>query len=285
MIHTIKRLIMSSRPISWVNTAFPFGAAYLVTGGEVDKLFIIGTLYFLIPYNLLMYGVNDVFDYESDKRNPRKSGLEGVVLEKSLHKTTLISAILLNIPFIFWMISQGSVGANTVLLLVIFMVLAYSLPYLRFKERPVLDSATSAAHFAGPLLYAIALTGWDQYYLPFVVSFFLWGMASHAFGAVQDIVPDRKANISSIATFLGAKWTVRLSIVLYLVACELLLLKGTGPMIVGIVGFSYVFNILPYWDISDAKSSLSNRGWKRFMKLNYFVGFVITILLINTHLV
>ena len=78
----IKELLLTSRPISWVNTAYPFAAAYLLAGGGIDWKFVVGTLFFLIPYNLLMYGVNDVFDYESDLRNPRKGGVEGALLAK-----------------------------------------------------------------------------------------------------------------------------------------------------------------------------------------------------------
>ena len=66
-----RTLFVSSRPLSWVNTAFPFAAAYVLTAG-VDITLVIGAIYFLIPYNLAMYGINDVFDYESDLRNPRK---------------------------------------------------------------------------------------------------------------------------------------------------------------------------------------------------------------------
>src|SRR5690606_6648874 len=72
----LRQLVGASRPISWVNTAYPFAAAYLVGGGRLDAVLLVGTLYFLVPYNLLMYGVNDVFDYESDLRNPRKGGVE-----------------------------------------------------------------------------------------------------------------------------------------------------------------------------------------------------------------
>ena len=67
----LKKLFVSSRPISWINTAFPFAVAYYLSTEQVDLNLIIGSLFFLIPYNLLMYGVNDVFDYESDLRNPR----------------------------------------------------------------------------------------------------------------------------------------------------------------------------------------------------------------------
>ena len=85
LMQRITAVFRSSRPISWVNTAFPYGAAYLLLGGSVDWVFIVGVLFFLIPYNIAMYGINDVFDYESDIRNPRKGGVEGAVLAKSLH--------------------------------------------------------------------------------------------------------------------------------------------------------------------------------------------------------
>ncbi len=76
---TLRALFTSSRPISWVNTAYPFGAAYLlgtdVFGSVLGVVtFVVGVVYFLVPYNLAMYGINDVFDYESDLRNPRKGG-------------------------------------------------------------------------------------------------------------------------------------------------------------------------------------------------------------------
>src|SRR5690606_16943815 len=78
----LSHLLGSSRPVSWINTAYPFAAAYLLAGGGVTTTLVVGTLWLLIPYNLLMYGVNDVFDYESDLRNPRKGGIEGVVLPR-----------------------------------------------------------------------------------------------------------------------------------------------------------------------------------------------------------
>ena len=85
----LRQVIGSSRPISWVNTAYPFAAAYLMVAGHVDLTLVVGTVYFLVPYNLLMYGINDVFDYESDLRNPRKGGIEGIVLSRRWHRLTL----------------------------------------------------------------------------------------------------------------------------------------------------------------------------------------------------
>jgi len=79
-MNALKQLFWSSRPVSWINTAYPFGATYIFITHKIDLIFLVGTLFFLIPYNLLMYGINDVFDYESDLRNPRKGGIEGALL-------------------------------------------------------------------------------------------------------------------------------------------------------------------------------------------------------------
>ena len=108
MAEKAKVLFMTSRPISWVNTAFPFAVGYLMMGGGIDSLLIIGTLFFLIPYNLLMYGINDVFDYESDMRNPRKGGVEGAVTPKRFHNLILWSSILMSAPFVVALLLLGN---------------------------------------------------------------------------------------------------------------------------------------------------------------------------------
>ena len=65
----VKDLVLASRPLSWVNTAYPFAMAWLLATGRADAVFWVGVVFFLIPYNIAMYGINDVFDYESDLAN------------------------------------------------------------------------------------------------------------------------------------------------------------------------------------------------------------------------
>ncbi len=101
-----RQLLVASRPVSWINTAYPFAAAYLLTTREVDLTFVVGTLFFLVPYNLAMYGVNDVFDYESDLRNPRKGGAHGAVLDPRLHRITLWAAALACLPFVVYLVRR-----------------------------------------------------------------------------------------------------------------------------------------------------------------------------------
>jgi 4-hydroxybenzoate polyprenyltransferase len=269
--------------VSWVNTAYPFGAAYLLAGGGVDLVFWVGVVYFLVPYNLLMYGLNDVFDYESALRNPRQGGVEGVVLDGRWHRLTLWAAVLTNLPFVVALAAVGTLASTVALALVVFAVVAYSAPGLRFKERPLLDSVTSSTHFAGPAVFGLLLVSPQVTAAALAVfaAFFLWGAASHAFGAVQDIRADQGAGIASVATWLGAAGTVRLALVGYAAAGLLLLLGVDGPgRLAGLLVVPYLLNVWPFRSLPEADCEAAHAGWKRFLVLNYVTGFLVTQLLI-----
>lgn len=272
----MKNLLVTSRPVSWVNTAYPFAAAYFLASGRIDWVFMLGTLFFLVPYNLLMYGINDVFDYESDLLNARKGGLEGAVLDRSHHRLVLWASILTALPFVVVLAFQGGAAANAVLAVSLFAVVAYSAPGLRFKERPFLDSLTSSTHFASPAVYGLVLVQADFTAGTWAVllAFFLWGAASHAFGAVQDIVPDREGGIASIATVLGARFTVGFACAAY--ACAGVLMLWTAAPFAALLAVPYLLNAVPSLRLTDATSGLANAAWKRFLWLNYLTGFLVT---------
>lgn len=278
----VRQLVGASRPVSWVNTAYPFAAAYLMTGGGVDLALVVGILYFLVPYNLLMYGVNDVFDYESDLRNPRKGGIEGVVLSRRWHRLTIVAAVVTNLPFLAVLVATGSTASTAVLAVSVFTVVAYSAPDLRFKERPVLDSITSSTHFVSPAVFGLVLAGGSLTgtALASLAAFFLWGMASQAFGAVQDVEADRAAGIASVATWLGAGRTVRLAMVLYVSAGLVLVLAGWPAALAGLLAVPYLLTIAPFRSLPDADCERANAGWRRFLWLNLVTGFLVTQLLI-----
>ncbi|AWB90290.1 prenyltransferase [Homoserinimonas hongtaonis] len=279
---TLSTLVVSSRPLSWINTAFPFAAAYLTTTREIDLTLILGTIFFLIPYNLAMYGINDVFDYESDLKNPRKGGVEGALLEPRMHRVTLWAAAITTIPFLVYLVVVGNPLSWLVLAISMFAVYAYSAKGLRFKEKPVLDSITSSTHFVSPALYGLVLAG--AHFTPqlwaVLAAFFLWGAASHAFGAVQDIVPDREGGIASIATVFGGKRTVRLAVAAYGLAGILMLFTGWPTALGAILAVPYMVTCAPFWNVSDASAETANRGWRKFLALNFVSGFFVTMLLI-----
>jgi 4-hydroxybenzoate polyprenyltransferase len=161
-------------------------------------------------------------------------------------------------------------------------VVAYSAPGLRFKERPFLDSLTSSTHFVSPAVYGLVLAG--AAFTPalwfLLGAFFLWGIGSHAFGAVQDVVADREADIASVATVIGARATVRLSVLAYLAAGILLLFTSWPGPLAAVLALPYAISCAPYWNVTDAAAETANRAWRRFLALNFVTGFLVTLLLI-----
>ena len=276
------QLFVSSRPVSWVNTAFPFAAGYLMTTRHLDATFFVGTLFFLIPYNLAMYGINDVFDYESDLRNPRKGGAHGAVLDRRMHRVTLWAAAGTCVPFVVYLVAVGSPLSWLVLAASLFFVVFYSAPPLRLKEVPFADSVTSSIHFFSPAVYGLVLAGavWTWQLGAVIVSFALWGIASHAFGAVQDVVADREADISSIATARGARWTARFALVCYIAAGVVVLgAAWPGPLAAALV-VPYLATVWPFRSVTDDTAHFATRGWDRFLWINQVSGFAVTLLLI-----
>ena len=283
----IRTLFWASRPLSWVNTAYPFLAAALLTEGLPWWLILLGTVFFLVPYNLAMYGINDVFDHESDLRNPRKGGVEGSVLgDPAVRRGVLKWSCLVPVPFVLvlggWSLARGDLLSVAVLSVSLFAVVAYSWSGLRFKERPFLDAATSATHFVSPAVYGLVLAGAQPTtaLTALLLGFFLWGMASQIFGAVQDVLPDREGGLASVATVLGARRAVAASVVLY-AGSGLLMLATEGPgRWAAVLAVPYIVNAGRYLGVTDASSGRAHGGWRVFLWLNYVTGFLVTMLLI-----
>ena len=282
---TIKEALFVSRPVSWINTAAPFLVGYLITVQSLDITAIIGLLYFLFPYNLLMYGVNDIYDYESDIKNPRKNSVEGALLPKNKHNQLWAYIALTNLPFIIYFLAIGSPLVKAAIVIIIILCLSYSAKPLRFKEVPFLDSINSSLHFVGPFIFGLAFTNEVSNYWPVIIAFLCWGIASQAFGSIQDIKSDRAAKIRSIGTFLGARRTNTYSLIMYSISCVIILLfyfpeSLLASMLLGI----YILNVLIFRKYkSDARSNQYHRGWQNFMWINLIVGFGICQILLFTY--
>lgn len=279
---SFKELLVVSRPFWWVNTAAGFIASYYIIAGKVDVTLLVGVIYFSFVYNLSMYGINDIFDYESDILNPRKTGIDGSVMSKAKHKPLFIWILITSLPSLAYLMVIGNLYANLWLAFMTFMVLAYSIKGLRFKEIPFLDSITSSFHYTSPFIYGGLLSGNSNLYWGAFIIYFTWVAANHAFGAIQDIAPDREAGIGSIAAKLGASKTITLVLSLYTIAALLpIALYGTKGIVASILLSPYVYIVArTLKDKDDDSSPLFKKGWNQFLYVNYVVGFVFTFILL-----
>lgn len=279
---TLRDVLITSRPFSWLNTAVPFFIGFVLASGVINLNGTIGTLYFTFFYSFLLYGVNDIYDYESDRKNPRKNSIEGGLVAQQKHRVLFYIILASNIPILLYLLLTGSSTSNFVLVLIVILAFSYSIKPLRFKEIPIIDSINSSLHFVLPLVFGLVYGNSPSLPWPAILAFFFWGAASQSLGAVQDIKPDRASNINSIATKLGARFTNSYSLVLYSLSC-LIVLVAYFPWGIAAAGILLVYplNVLFFRKYrSDAKSNEYRRAWKNFLWLNLICGFWISQLLL-----
>jgi 4-hydroxybenzoate polyprenyltransferase len=200
------RLLHISRPVLWVNTVGPAVVGVWLAGSLWSWGALPLLLWLTLPFNLLIYGVNDVFDQETDAKNPRKGSLEGAKISPEEVRPILLGVAITNVPFLLYFLLALPPSAWLWMLLYAGLFVGYSAPPLRFKARPYLDSLSNAA-YAFPLVF-VPLTLGAEVLWPASLGLMAWSAAKHTFDAVQDIDEDRKVGIRTTAVQLGAKGVV-----------------------------------------------------------------------------
>ncbi len=197
-------LLRVSRPRFWMYLLGPFMVALAATSLRPPvEVWLVG-LYLTLPANLLIYGVNDLYDAETDRLNPKKRNYEHLL--RPSDRPGLVRAILaLNLPFLVLVPFLPS--AWPWLLVFVLTGVGYSMPPLRAKSRPILDSVFNLLYVAPGFAVYATLSG-QQPPFPVVVAALLWCMAMHAYSAVPDIAADGTAGVPTVATLLGARRTL-----------------------------------------------------------------------------
>ncbi|WP_020222714.1 prenyltransferase, partial [Halarchaeum acidiphilum] len=198
----LARALRRSRPRFWLYLAGPalVGVAYAADGvGDLLSLPVLALVaYFLVPANVYLYGVNDVYDAKADAENPKKSerevryrGERGVVALVALSG-------LLGLALAAWL-----PGAAPWILGFLVLGWAYSAPP-RLKTKPPLDSLSNGLYVL-PGVAAYAAVAGSLPPLLAVLGGWVWTMAMHTFSAIPDVEPDRRAGLRTTATVLGAR--------------------------------------------------------------------------------
>ena len=197
----IRRLFHISRPVLWINTVGPATVGMWLAGDLWRWEALPVLLWLTLPFNLLIYGVNDVFDQETDAKNPRKGSLEGARIAPEEVPAIIGAVAVLNVPFFAYLALSLPAGATLWMAFYALVFLGYSVPPARFKARPYLDSLSNAA-YAFPLVFVPLALGGSPVW-PAAGGLMAWSAAKHTFDAVQDIDEDRKSGIVTTAVRLG----------------------------------------------------------------------------------
>lgn len=218
----LSRLLVISRPALWVNTIGTLVTGVWLTGRlyTLDAGVLALLLYLTLPFNLLIYGLNDLSDREEDARSSRKGGWQGARLRPEEEAPLLRSTLLLSGPPLLALALLLPPGALGVLLLAAGLFVAYSLPPLRFKARPFLDGLSNVAYALPLALPALAL-GTPVPWGP-LLALMAYSVGKHAFDAAQDIPADRAAGTRTVATTLGTAGTAAYALAWFVLAGALL---------------------------------------------------------------
>jgi 4-hydroxybenzoate polyprenyltransferase len=175
--------------------------------------FFIYFFYFLIPANVFLYGVNDYWDYETDILNPKKEDKEYRV---TLNERKNLNRINISILFfsLFLIMLQFDNIQRLITGLFVFLSNFYSAKPLRFKDKPILDSASNILYIM-PGVLAYYLSSGNLPSAIVIVAGFLHTFSMHLFSAIPDIDFDKKTKIKTTAVFLGKQISLILCFILW----------------------------------------------------------------------
>ena len=212
-------LIQVSRPIIWPVLPLVYALGLNASHASLSVAAIIQIVLLTFPMNLVGCGLNDIYDYESDRRSPRRRAVWGAVVRNE-DRPVVYRASLAMMPLIVvgacltrnW----DNVVATIALLLVAWL---YSVPPLRLKERPPLDSLSNGmGYFLLPFTMGYSLNA-DPRAMPlkyYLLALCVCGV--HALATAADFDADRAAGHRTLAVKSGRRTAAAIAFATFLIA-------------------------------------------------------------------
>lgn len=232
-----KELVLISRPRFWMYVLGTFLVGMIASGNpfyydsNTTMLLVVFSVFFSFPANLLIYGVNDIYDYETDILNSKKVSYEKILSPLKHKKLWIIIGlcILPFIPFLFFI----NTPTLYVMLIFLFTGIFYSAPPLRAKSKPPLDILFSSTIYISPGLIGYLITGNTNVEWLAVIGGLVWASAMQTYSAVPDIDADKNSGVATLATQFGKQNALWFCLIAY--ACASII----GAFYVGTVAIVF----------------------------------------------
>ena len=262
--------IRLSRPRFWLYVLGPYliGLAAATSStqqwGRLDVWLWFG--FFLFPANVYLYGINDLFDADTDNLNPQKKGKQEVVVQSTFRSS--LAWVLLAIAGVTMLSARVTLPSIAFWYLVGFLVLgaAYSAPPFRFKSRPFIDFLSNVLYVLPAGVSWAMITESPLPMLPLLAGG-AWCWAMHLFSAIPDIKADKQAKLTTTAVMLGKQKSLLQCSVLWLAAAV-----GAFKLLGSVGLFAMVYAIIPLLLLGKPTSSIRRVYWY-FPVLNGLFGF------------
>lgn len=274
-MNILYRIINISRPRFWLYILGSFligiGAYTSLSNAVILNIDIVWwMIYFTLPANLFVYGINDLADNDTDQFNEKKGTYEEKI-STSDRKILIISILLTNIPFLFLYFKLNTL--SQVMLIVFFILnILYSLPPIRLKTRPFIDSISNGVICAAIGLFGYVILGGESISIAGLLAGGLWSMIMHAYSAIPDIKADIQAGVSTVATILKEKGTLWFCTFFYFVIIGIFLYMQL---------YVYILLVIPYLILMYMSFRKIKQGqnmfnvYKIFPFVTYGVGYLV----------
>jgi 4-hydroxybenzoate polyprenyltransferase len=200
-----------SRPLLYPLIPILFLLGYQAGGGVVADLAPLHLLFVLAltwPVSMILYGVNDIYDYDTDSRNTSRGRLDGATVDPTRARQVWwgvgIATLLL---FTIGLVAYGSFGVAFAALMLVASI-GYSVPPIRIKNRPGFDVVFSGFMYVAVMYSAgyilIHPTSWPPVEALLLT---LATIAFHALGTLRDYTADVATNNRTFAVAYGPRNT------------------------------------------------------------------------------
>lgn len=212
-------LIQISRPILWPILPLVFYLGLHATGTPVSGAAILELLLLTFPVNLLGCGLNDIYDYSSDLQSTRRPKIWGAVVSEA-DRPLVWRACLATVPLVVGgaLVTRNAFNVAAACGLVL-VAWAYSVPPVRLKERPPLDSLSNGlGFFLLPFAMGYSL-GADPLAMP--LKYYLLALSVsgiHALATAADYEADKAAGHRTLAVAYGRRVAATLALATFSVA-------------------------------------------------------------------
>ncbi len=243
----------------WIYTGGTFVVGYaLAANAFADFLrvdYYIYLIYFFFLANVFIYGVNDYWDEETDKNNPKKDEKEHRIIDEEKNKLLKVIYLVTGISLAL-MIFQTNLER---ILFSIFLILSYfySSPPLRFKERPFLDFSSNYLYIM-PGIFAYSMVANALPSLIIMVGAYFHISAMHIFSAIPDIKYDREAGINTTPVFIGKTASLILTLIFWLILSVIVITLADFRLLSFLV---LLYPLFPFLLLIKKDMDINNLYW------------------------
>jgi hypothetical protein len=162
-----RRLVRLSRPAWWLLSGSLFAVGAFEAQRDWSAPIVLGTVYFLGPFNMLRYGLDD-----AGRGDPQR--IDAVA--------TRVAIAAINLPFQVALVVLGGAAVGFALLVTIALVIAETTPPIRLRDRPLPEVVVAGILVAAPLVCGLLMGGDAIADLPWVAlaAVVAWGIATVA---------------------------------------------------------------------------------------------------------